>query len=82
MNEVGETVFLFGCYVGEVLVRQQGAKWVMPDEKAAKIGFSMMGVQMPWGGFWNPIGKAIKLLENGNEDSVAYFYVVATTRDR
>ncbi len=78
MSQIGETVFIFGCYVGEVLVRQQGATWEMPDENLSKLGFSMMGVRMPSGTFWNPIGKTIKLLENGQVDSVAYFYVVAT----
>jgi hypothetical protein len=39
---------------------------------------SIMLVDLPNGSTWNPIGKAFKLLENGQEDSVAYFYHVAT----
>jgi hypothetical protein len=80
-SDVGETLFLFDCYVGEVLVKPLGAKWVMPDEKLAKLGFKMIGVQTPQGAFLNPIGEVIKLLENGSEDSVAYFYAVASKTD-
>lgn len=74
MNDIGETVFVFGCYVGEVVVRNKGAKWVVPDERLQKLGFTMMGVELKDGKFLNPIGKTIKLLENGQEDSVVYFY--------
>lgn len=73
-NEVGETAFVFGCYVGEVIVRNLGARWEMPDEEGRKLGFGMMGVRLRDGTFLNPIGKALKLLQNGSEDSVEYFY--------
>jgi hypothetical protein len=81
-NQVGETVFSFGCYVGEVLLRQHSGKWAMPRPSLlARLGLggsNMMVVELPDGSTWNPIGKAFKLLANGLEDSVAYFYSVAT----
>ncbi|MGJ7498610.1 hypothetical protein ACSFA8_26635 [Variovorax sp. RT4R15] len=80
MNDMGETVFVFGCYVGEVIVRNRGAKWVMPDEKLQKVGFTMMGVQLKDGTFLNPIGKTIKLLEDGTENSVFFFYTALAAR--
>ena len=73
-NDVGETAFVFGCYVGEVIVRHLNARWEMPDEQGRKLGFTMMGVTLPDGSFMNPIGKTFKLLKNGSEDSVLYFY--------
>lgn len=73
-NDMGETVFVFGCYVGEVIVRNLDARWEMPDEQGRKLGFAMMGVRLRDGAFLNPIGKAFKLLKNGSEDSVLYFY--------
>jgi len=81
-DQIGETVFSFGCYVGEVLVRNNTGKWVMPRKSVlSKLGFgdsTMMMVELPNGGVWNPIMKAFKLLENGEAASVAYFYQVAT----
>ena len=54
----------------------------MPDEKGRKLGFGMMGVRLKDGTFLNPIGKALKLLQNGNEDSVEYFYhALAATKN-
>ena len=83
-DQIGETVFSFGCYVGEVLVRHHGGSWQMPERGfLARLGLgnsNMMVVQMPNGIVWNPIGKAFKLLENGKEDSVSYFYDVAASK--
>jgi hypothetical protein len=83
-DQMGETVFSFGCYVGEVLVRHLGGSWQMPERGfLARLGLgdsNMMVVQMPNGIVWNPIGKAFKLFENGKEDSVSYFYDVAVSK--
>jgi hypothetical protein len=81
-NQVGETVFSFGCYVGEVLVRHNRGFWKMPEQTAlARIlrrGENMMVVELPNGTVCNPIGKAFKFLESGKTESVAYFYQVVT----
>ena len=83
-DQIGETVFSFGCYVGEVLVRHLGGTWKIPEQSfLSRLGFgssNMMVVQMPNGIVWNPIGKAFKLLEDGKEDSVSYFYDVAASK--
>jgi hypothetical protein len=80
-NQIGSTIFSFGCYVGEILVRQNSGKWKMPKQSLlAKFGLgesNMMVIELPNGNVWNPIGKAFKLLENGEADSVSYFYAVA-----
>ena len=77
-NQIGETVFSFGCYVGEVLVRHNRGVWKMPKQTAlARIlrrGENMMVVELPDRTVCNPIGKAFKFLENGKTESVAYFY--------
>ena len=81
-GEIGETVFSFGCYAGEVLVRHHGGVWIMPKRSLFGFGGSiMMVVELPKGSVWNPIGKAFKLLKNGIVDSLAYFYTVATNED-
>jgi|SRR5262245_31307628 len=81
-NQIGETVFSFGCYVGEVLVRHNGGVWKLPKDsgfsRILRRGENMMVVDLPTGTVCNPIGKAFKLLENGKVESVAYFYQVST----
>ena len=83
-DQIGETVFSFGCYVGEVIVRHLGGAWSMPDQGfLSRLGFgrsNMMVVQMPNGVVWNPIGKAFKRLEHGEGDSVSYLYDVAVSQ--
>lgn len=84
-DEIGETVFSFGCYVGEVLVRHLGGTWKIPEQSFwSRLGLgspsNMMVVEMPNGIVWNPIGKAFKLLENGTEDTVSYLYDVAASK--
>ncbi len=84
--QIGSTVFSFGCYVGEVFVRHQRAVWKMPADidlpDFLKEDNNMMVVQLPSGAVWNPIGKTLKLLENGQPDSVSYFYHVATKDEK
>ena len=79
-RDVGGTLVVFGCYVGEVIVRNLGAKWEMPGEQERKMGFDIVGIRTPSGAFWNPIGKVFKLLANGEEDSVEYLYTVVKSK--
>jgi hypothetical protein len=80
-KEIGATLAIFGCYVGEVLVRGLGAAWEMPNDKELKMGFRLVGVRAKSGTFWNPIAKVFKLFRNGKEDNVSHFYVVAKNRE-
>ena len=78
-EQVGETLFGFGCYLGEVLVRRNGAVWRASDDTPMRnaAGFQMV-VDLGSDKFCNPIGKAFKRLANGQEDSLPYFYQVST----
>ncbi|MDQ8030890.1 MAG: hypothetical protein REJ50_02660 [Bordetella sp.] len=83
-SAVGNTVFLFGCYAGEVMVRHLHGRWHHADQ--SPIGaFDPSGnipllVQLPSGGWYNPIAKAFKELENGAEDSLTFFYQVVAAQ--
>ena len=81
-EQIGSTVFSFGCYVGEILVRHHAGVWKVPADTTLpdhlKEDNNMMVVELPDGVVWNPIGKAFKMLENGETDSLSYFYFVAT----
>jgi hypothetical protein len=72
-DAVAESVYDAGCYVGEVLVRQGGYRWVdlADDERwlAEMFGFRLVVVG-PRGSYSNPIGKAFKLVEGGITESV------------
>jgi hypothetical protein len=82
-NQVAETVFSFGCYLGEVMVRQHQAVWKMAADTNLPEAFkedNTMVVELSDGVFCNPIGKAFKLLEQGEGESLAYFYQVFTRK--
>jgi hypothetical protein len=78
-EQIAETLFGFGCYVGEVFVRQAGGSWqaVASTPMANLAGFPLV-VHLRNDSYCNPIGKAFKRLENGAEDSLPYFYAVFT----
>lgn len=73
VGAIGESIFGFGCYVGEVLVRALGADWVeLEDSEAERLGGRLV-VRGQDGVVWNPIGKAFKRVTNGSGDSVYAF---------
>ena len=72
--EMPETLFMFGCYFGEVLIRNLGGKWFRPAQHPG--AFAVLAVELDAGLQANPIGKVFKLLENGPEDSTAWLYRV------
>lgn len=79
-DQLGETLFGFGCYVGEVFVRTTGATWVDADsEQMRALGFSPL-VQLAWGTVTNPIGKVFKRVENGPEDGLVHYYRAFSVR--
>jgi hypothetical protein len=76
-DQIAETLFGFGCYVGEVLVRQAGGEWQNTAETSmAKIAGFPLIVALGQTNICNPIGKVFKRLRNGEEDSLHYFYQV------
>lgn len=70
---LAELVFKFGAYLGELLVRHAGGRWVEPP---TEIG-GWPGIELPDGTFADPIGKAFKRVDNGSEDAVQSFVDVA-----
>jgi hypothetical protein len=72
-----------GAYVGEVLVRRAGAAWVDFDaDQRAYFGQSV-GVRMPDGRVWNPLGKVRNRFEAGGpEESLQTFWLTLHGRAR
>ena len=72
---VGETLFGFGCYVGEVFVRNRGGRWRLTAETPMRDFAGMpFVIELPDGEWCNPMDKVVKRLDNGPEDDLPYFY--------
>lgn len=72
---VAETLWGFGCYLGEVLVRNAGGRWIAtPADARGRFDFPI--VLQRDERLCNPIGKAFKRVDNGPEDSLVFFYTV------
>ena len=74
-RDLGGAVILFGCYLGEVLIRKLGGKWVRAEDAGytAATGFPIV--------LWlsedlscNPLGKVAKRIDNGSEDNLPFFF--------
>jgi len=81
LKDVGEAFFGFGCYLGEVFVRNNDAKWRLTEDTPMKsLAGAPMVVELEPDDNCNPIDKVFKLFENGEGDSIVYFYQVFTRK--
>ncbi len=73
--QMGETVFLFGCYIGEVFVRAMGARWVEAarTEMRDLTPFPMV-LDLGSGKVLDPISQAFARLDNGIEHHLPSFF--------
>ncbi|GHH89943.1 hypothetical protein [Streptomyces capillispiralis] len=77
------TLFGLGAYVGEVLVRRAGGEWVDLDEEQRAYFGQPVGVRMPDGRIWNPVGKVHNRFEAGGpQESLQTFYLLLHGRAR
>ncbi|WP_037822883.1 hypothetical protein [Streptomyces sp. NRRL B-24720] len=74
-SDVDGVLFALGAYVGEVLVRRAGAVWVDYDDAQQLLFGQLIGVRMPDGRVWNPLGKVVKRFEMGAGESVRELYL-------
>lgn len=80
-EQIAETLFGFGCYVGEVMVRRGGGRWDAPAgrDEAAFAGYPLL-VRFPAGGWANPIHKVFRRYREGREHQLLHFYDVMVGR--
>jgi hypothetical protein len=80
-EEAAEALFVFGCYLGEVLARRLGGTWV-PTARSALRGVSPwpMVVELGDGSAWDAIGKAYRRLELGDSEYLPAFFQAAASR--
>jgi hypothetical protein len=80
-EEAAEMLFVFGCYLGEVLVRRLGAAWVATARSALRgVSPWPMVVSLPDGSSWDAIGKAYRRLELGDSEYLPGFFDAAAAR--
>ncbi|WP_129307224.1 hypothetical protein [Streptomyces sp. L2] len=78
-----ETLFGLGSYVGEVLVRRAGAVWLEFDADQRAYFGQPVGVRMPDGRVWNPLGKVLNRFAAGTpEESLQTFWLLLHGRAR
>ena len=77
-EEVAEPLFALGCYLGEVMVRGLGGRWV-PTPRSRLRGISPwpIVVELATGATWDPIGKTFKRLELGDSEFLPAFFAEA-----
>lgn len=76
-DQVSGALVGLGAYVGEVLVRQAGAVWVdLPPEHLLRTVFAQpVGVRMPDGRVWNPLGRTVNRFEVGAQESLQTYFL-------
>lgn len=79
LDDIAATVFGFGCYVGEVFVRNARATWRAATQEEINNFYGVpLILELGNNTTANPIGKVIKRLEEGDEHNLPYFYRVFT----
>ena len=82
-EEAAEMLFVFGCYLGEVLVRRLGGAWVADRALGLRdVSPWPMVVALPDGSSWDAIGKAYKRLELGDSEYLPAFFDAAAAGRR
>lgn len=70
-----EALFVLGCYLGEVMVRELGGAWVATARSALRgVSPWPMVVALADGSAWDAIGKAYKRLELGDSEYLPAFF--------
>jgi hypothetical protein len=81
-------VLIFGCYVGEVLIRDLGGAWLRPEEAGFQgatghpIVLALPDATDGTHLVCNPLGKVGKRIDNGPEDSLPSFYQALRSKTR
>ena len=78
-GQIATTLFGFGCYVGEVFVRNSGGQWRLTQETHLRgLTKSPMVVEVEEQQFCDPIFKVFNRFAHAREDGLPYFYQVHT----
>ena len=74
-EEAAEVLFVFGCYLGEVMARHLRGRWTPTARSPLKdLSPWPMVVTLADGSAWDTIGKVYKRLELGDSEFLPAFY--------
>ncbi len=74
-EDAAEALFVFGCYVGEVMVRNLQGTWASTPRSPLKdVSPWPMVVTLPDGSAWDVIGKVYRRLELGDSEFLPSFF--------
>jgi hypothetical protein len=77
-EDAAETLFVLGCYLGEVMARALAGRWVATGRSSlADVSPWPMVVQLPDGATWDPIGKVYKRFELGDSEYLPAYFAAA-----
>jgi hypothetical protein len=80
-EEAAEALFVLGCYLGEVMVRHLGGRWMATGRSALRdVSPWPMVVALADGSAWDAIGKAYRRLELGDSEYLPAFFEMAAGR--
>ncbi|XOV67663.1 MAG: hypothetical protein ACFHU9_00560 [Fluviicola sp.] len=84
VDDFAETIFVAGCYCGQVMIENANGRWIKQEDANLPNGVIMMPIviKLPNGTVCDPIAKAFKRFANGETDSLSYFYQVFTKTDK
>jgi hypothetical protein len=79
-EDAAETLFVLGCYLGEVMARALGGRWIATARSPlAEVSPWPMVVQLA-GSTWDPIGKTYKRFELGDSEYLPAYFAAAAGR--
>jgi len=77
-EDAAETLFVIGCYLGEVMARSLRGVWTATARSPLRdVSPWPMVVTLPNGSAWDAIGKAFRRLELGDSEYLPAFYAAA-----
>lgn len=80
-EDAAEALFVLGCYLGEVMARSLGGRWVATGRSSlSDVSPWPMVVQLPGGATWDPIGKVYKRFELGDSEYLPAYFAAAAGR--
>ena len=73
-------IFGIGCYIGEVLVKKCGGKWLNARDinSPVRVNSMLIVIKLPSGLYIDPIAKAFRRSYYGNVDSIMDYYMELT----
>lgn len=79
-EDAAENLFVLGCYLGEVMARALGGRWIAAARSPlAEVSPWPMVVQIG-GSAWDPIGKTYKRFELGDSEYLPAYFAAAAGR--